>query len=97
MALPPSTSISLSDHVIGGAILFPGVCQLEIALASREQIYGLHSIVIIRPYVLSEDGMNNVLKFTLEVTGAFIISSCANQEGGTFVSYASGVHHEYEG
>ena len=73
--------------------MLPGVCQVEIALASYELTYALHTVVLIRPCLLKVHDVDQcVFRYSCDSMGAFFIESSATHGKPSWVSHAIGHH-----
>ena len=84
----------LSDHVVGGAVVFPAAAFIEMALAAsrlrhRGERHTIENLEIRTP-VLLEAGETKTLRFRLEEDGAFIISSRTRLGDSAWAHHASG-------
>ena len=90
-ALSSEAEALFSHHVVGGAIILPGVGYVEMAFAASSG-RALGAVAFLRPCVLPEPGRGEkcVLRCTRRATGALEIASARGTESSSFASCFAG-------
>lgn len=84
----------LEDHVVQGAIVFPGAGYVEMALAAARQIsnqgpYSIEDVSFMAPLILRNDA-SPTTQFAMEDDEAFSVYSTSSDGGGAWVRHAHG-------